>query len=254
MRLRNIRILVAILFLVGFILWKYQSNHAVASEPMGHLVATGEGPVFQILPAPAVFRQQVPARMQSHLPPDPTPFGNRVKRITGIIHVEATDQTQDLLPDPPYTSDSASVEAEFVTEDGAKWKVIQTRVAPRLKDGTPKLFAGVGMDEIVHGDTGKENPFMPKMKAALTMWGFADVYKDGEIVKTDALLHIMVTSRARSLKDGRYGDYDVTDQPIEEIHLFLNPANKLPAPGGFLHVNWERSTVNDGRTSGQPTD
>jgi len=162
-------------------------------------VAAGGGPVFQILPSPAVFRNQVPAKMQSGLPQGPTPFGNRVARISGTIHVEATDRTGDLLPDAPYTRDSASVEAEFVTADGAKWKIVQTRVAPRLKDGTPKLFAGVGIDQIVHGNTGRENPLMPKMKAALTMWGFADVYKDGALVKADALLHIMVTSRARSL-------------------------------------------------------
>jgi len=181
--------------------------------------------------------------MRGNLPGDPTPFGNRVAKISGAIHVEATDRTEHLLPDAPFSLDSASVEGEFVTQDGAKWKVVQTRVAPRLKDGTPKLFAGVGIDKIVHGDTGRENPLMPKMKAALTMWGFADVYKNGALVGTDALLHIMVTSRARSPEDGRYGSYDVTDQPIEEIHLFLNPANHLPAPGGFLHVNWERSIV-----------
>jgi len=119
----------------------------------------------------------------------------------------------------------------------------ETAVTPRLKDGSPKLFAGVGIDKIVHGDTGRENPLMSKMKAALTMWGFANVYKDDKLVKTGALLHIMVTSRARSMEDGRYVSYDLTVQPIEEIHLFLNPANELQAPGGFLHVNWERSTM-----------
>lgn len=230
-------------FLLAFALAGCQTNHAVHAGPIHHLVATGGGRVFQILPAPAWFRDQVRPAMRGNLPPDPTPFGNRVARISGTIHVEATDRTEAPLPDPPYTRDSASVEAEFVTEDGAKWKVVQTRVAPRLKDGSPKLFAGVGIDKIVHGDTGRENPLMPKMKAALTMWGFADIYKDGELVKTDALLHIMVTSRARSTEDGQYGSYDVTAQPIEEIHLFLNPANRLPTPGGFLHVNWERSTV-----------
>ncbi len=230
-------------FLLAFALAGCQTNQAVRSGPVSHLVATGAGAVFQILPAAAVFRDRVPAPMRGNLPPDPTPFGNRVARISGTIHVEATDRTEKLLPEAPYTRDSASVEAEFVTEDGAQWKVVQTRVAPRLEDGSPKLFAGVGIDEIVHGDTGRENPLMPKMKAALTMWGFADVYKDGVVVKSDALLHIMVTSRARSPEDGRYGSYDVTAQPIEEIHLFLNPANRLPAQGGFLHVNWERSTV-----------
>ncbi len=220
-----------------------QGHRAAPPEPARHVAATGGGPVFQILPAPAVFRDRVPAAMRGRLPADPTPFGDRVARISGTIRVEATDRTEDLLPNAPYTRDSGSAEAEFVTQDGAKWKVVMTRVAPRLEDGTPKLFAGVGIDKIVHGDTGKENPLMPKMKAALTMWGFADIYKNGVLVKRDALLHIMVTSRARSPQDGRYIDYDVTAQPVEEIHLFLNPSNELPAPGGFLHVNWEGSTV-----------
>jgi hypothetical protein len=213
------------------------------SAPDLHLLATGGGPVFQMLPAPAVFRDRVPAPMSDKLLPDPTPFGDRVERISGTIQVEATDRTEELLPDAPYTLDIASAEADFVTADGAEWRVVQTRVAPRLLDGTPKLFAGVGIDEIVHGDTGKENPLMPKMNAALTMWGFADVFTDGVLVKSDALLHIMVTSRVRSLEDGSYSEYDMTSQPVEEIHLFLNPANGLPTPGGYLHVNWERSTV-----------
>ncbi|MFQ5701466.1 MAG: hypothetical protein ACE5HU_06455 [Acidobacteriota bacterium] len=216
---------------------------APGEEPARHVVAEGGGPVFQIFPSPAVFRDRVPERMRGALPEDPTPFGNRVARISGTIHVEATDRGDDLLPDSPYTNDEAAVQAEFVTEDGARWKVVQTRVAARLQDGSPKLFAGVGVDKVVHGETGKESPLMPKMKAALTMWGFADIYKNGKLVKSDALLHIMATSRARSAQDGQYGSYDVTSQPIEEIHLFLNPANKLPAPGGFIHVNWERSTV-----------
>jgi len=221
----------------------FQSCEVQPPKAKRHVVATGGGPVFQMLPSPAVFRDQVPEKMRGKLPQDPTPFGNQVARISGTIHVEATDRSDELLPDAPYTTDSAAVEAEFITEDSAHWKIIQTGVAARLKDGSPKLFAGVGIDQIVHGETGKENPLMPKMKAALTMWGFADVYKDGKRIKTDALLHIMVTSRARSLDKGQYGSYDVTNQPIEEIHLFLNPGNKLPAPGGFLHVNWEKSTV-----------
>ncbi len=35
----------------------------------------------------------------------------------------------------------------------------------------------------------------------------------------------------------------MTSQPVEGIHLFLNQANELPTPGGYLHVNWGRSTV-----------
>jgi len=238
-----ISVLMLFTFWLTVVLAGCRMNQEAPSGTVGHVEATGGGPVFQMLPSKAVFRNHVPVSMRGHLPPDPTPFGNRVAKISGTIHVEATDRTEALLPEAPYTRDRASVEARFVTADGARWHVVQTRVAPRLKDGSPKLFAGVGIDRIVHGATGKENPLMPKMNAALTMWGFAKVYKNGVLVKNDALLHIMVTSRARSPENGLYGSYDVTDQPVEEIHLFLNPANHLPAPGGFLHVNWERSIV-----------
>lgn len=220
-----------------------QANPPALEEPAPHLVATGGGPVFQILPDSAVFRDSVPEALRADLPPDPTPFGNRVVRISGTIRVEATDATEDLLADSSGTRDSAAVEAEFVTEDGARWKVVQTRVAPQEPNGSPHLFAGLGIDRTVHGNTGMENPLMPRMKAALSMWGYADVYQNDDLVKTDAVLHIMVTSRARSLEGGRYGAYDVTAEPIEEIHLLLSPDNNLASPGGFLHVNWERSTV-----------
>ncbi|MFQ5678576.1 MAG: hypothetical protein ACE5HP_03875 [Gemmatimonadota bacterium] len=212
-------------------------------EPPQHIDAVGGGPVFQILPAAAVFRDRVPEEMRATLPNDPTPFGDEVALISGTIRIEATDRSDQLLPDPPYTADEASVTAEFTTEDGARWRVEQTRVAARLPDGSPRLFAGVGIGQVVHGDTGRENPLMPKMTATLTMWGFADVFRDGDLVKRDALLHVMFTSRARDLEDGHYLSYDVTQQPVEEIHLFLNPGNRLPAPGGFLHVNWERSKI-----------
>ena len=228
---------------LAFLLAASQPTQVFSATPVRHVEATGGGPVFQILPSPAVFRDQVPASMGHHLMADPTPFGNRVARISGTIHLEASDRGDVLLSAPPYTTDRADVEAEFTTPDGAKWKVVQTGVAARLPDGSPKLFAGVGTEKVVHGDSGKENPLMPKMHAALTMWGFADVYKNGKLVKRGALLHVMVTSRARSPENGQYRGYDVTTRPIEEIHLFLNPANKLPAPGGFLHVNWERSVV-----------
>ncbi|MFQ5689310.1 MAG: hypothetical protein ACE5HQ_03450 [Gemmatimonadota bacterium] len=203
----------------------------------------GADPVYQILPSAAAFSDRLPERLRESPPGDATPFGNRVARISGTIRIRAVDRGDDLLPDPPYTRDEARVTAEFTTADGTQWRIRQTRVAARLPDGSPRLFAGVGMDQLVHGDTGRENPLMPKMEAALTMWGFADVFKDGELVKRDALLHIMLTSRARDLEDGHYLDYDVSGQPVQEIHLFLNPGNQLPAPGGFLHVNWERSKM-----------
>lgn len=227
--------------MLGLALALFGYHPSAASER--HLVANGGGPVFQILPSEAVFRDQVPEAMRGDLPPDPTPFGNRVALISGTIEIEATDRGDDPLAEPPYTGDEGKVRAEFITADGARWQVIQTAVAARLDDGSLRLFAGAGMDRVVHGETGRENPLMPKMRAALTMWGRADIFKDGEQIKEDALLHIMVTSRARDPEDGHYLGYDVTDQPIEEIHLFLNPSNRLPAPGGFLHINWERSIV-----------
>ncbi|MFQ5719755.1 MAG: hypothetical protein ACE5IK_09400 [Acidobacteriota bacterium] len=198
---------------------------------------------YQALPAPAVFRSQVPDSLRANLPPDPTPFGNRVQKISGSISIQAWDRTEETRAKPPYTDDAAQVTATFTTADGARWKVVQTEIAARKPDGSSHLFAGLGTNVIVHGDTGKENPLMPKMNAALSMWGPAKVYKDGELVKDDAVLHIMVTSRARTASDFRYQRYDRTGGPVDEVHLFLNPKNHLPAPGGFLHIMWERASV-----------
>lgn len=221
-----------------------QAGEASGGHPVGvHVTARADSIAYQALPAPAVFRSQVPEAMQAGLPPDPTPFGNRVQRAEGSIVIEAWDRTEESRSQPPYTDDSARVEATFTTADGARWKVLQSSVAGRKADGSAFLFGGLGTDVVIHGNTGRENPLMPKMRAALSMWGPAQVYKNDQLVKPDALLHIMITSRARSEPEFHYSDYDRTAGPVDEIHLFLAPGNRLPAPGGFLHMMWERAHV-----------
>lgn len=217
-------------------------------KPSGHFAgkhvrARADKIVFQALPAPAVFRSQVPQAMQAKLPPDPTPFGNQMQSIKGSIVIEAWDRTETSRPEPPYTDDAAKVTAKFSTADGARWKVVQTAIAGRQSDGSAFLFGGLGTDVVVHGDTGKESPLLPKMRAALTMWGPAKVFKNGKLVKSDALLHIMITSRAHTEPDFHYTDYDATAGPVDEIHLLVDPQNQLPAPGGYLHIMWERAEV-----------
>jgi hypothetical protein len=221
-----------------------QASEESGGHPLSaHVTARADSIVYQALPAPAVFRSQVPEAMQAGLPPDPTPFGDRVQMTGGSIVIEAWDRTEESRPQPPYSDDGAKVEATFTTADGAPWKVIQSSVAGRKADGSAFLFGGLGTDVLVHGNTGRENPLMPKMRAALSMWGPAQVYKDDQLIKSDALLHVMVTSRARTEPDFHYSDYDRTLGPVDEIHLFLNPQNRLPAPGGFLHMMWERANV-----------
>jgi len=221
-----------------------ESREVRGGHPAGkHVIARADSIVYQSLPAPAVFRSQVPQAMRARLPPDPTPFGNRVQMTEGSIVIEAWDRTGESRPRPPYTDDRAKVEATFTTADGARWKVVQSAVAGRKADGSAFLFGGVGTDVVVHGNTGRENPLMPKMRAALSMWGPAQVYKDDKLIESEALLHIMITSRARTDPHFYYTDYDMTRGPVDEIHLFLNPRNRLPAPGGFLHITWERARV-----------
>lgn len=75
------------------------------------------------------------------------------------------------------------------------------------------------------------------------MWGPAKVYKIHKLVKSNALVHVMISSRDRTKPNFHYSGCNMTRGPVDEIHLFRNPHNRLPAPSGFLLVMLEGATV-----------
>jgi hypothetical protein len=96
-----------------------------------------------------------------------------------------------------------------------------------------------------HGASGVHTPLVPTIQSSLALWAFAHLYKNDELVTDGAMVHVMLLSRTRRTKDWALDCWDCTERPIEELQLQVTPAPNTPpfdAPGGFLFVNWEKSS------------
>ena len=221
---------------------------AGGDEPMENVKVmrvTGGGPVIQILPGPfpfadsamAVIRNR-PADQQADLTHKAHmgPYSNNVAVTTGDISLVAIDRGA--------SGDSVSGVAEFTAQDGARWKAVMDRVQTKDIPFNPR-FGGVIMGLFYHGASGVHTPLVPTIQSSLALWAFAHLYKNGQLVTNEAMVHVMLLSRTRSTSDWALDCWECSDRPIEELQLQLTPAPGAPpfdAPGGFLFVNWEKSS------------
>jgi hypothetical protein len=189
---------------------------------------TGGGPVIQILPGPYPFADSA-AAVIAERPDDQRedlthkahmgPYSNNVARIDGAIDVIAIDR-------------------------GGHWKVVMDRVQTRDIPDNPR-FGGVIMGLFYHGASGVHTPLVPTIQAQVALWAYAHVWRDDQLVTDGALVHIMLLSRTRRDGDYALACWDCSRNPIEELQLQVTtPAGTAPfqAPGGFLFVNWEKSS------------
>jgi len=205
----------------------------------------GGGPVIQILPGPFPFADSAAAVIRNR-PPDQQadlnhkaqmgPYSNNVATISGDLSLVAIDRGA--------TSDSVSGVAQFMAQDGARWKVVMDRVQTKDIPFNPR-FGGVIMGLFYHGASGVHTPLVPTIQSSLALWAYAHLYKNDQLVTDDAMVHIMLLSRTRRTSDWALDCWDCSDRPIEELQLQVTPAAGTPpfdAPGGFLFVNWEKSS------------
>jgi hypothetical protein len=206
---------------------------------------TGGGSVIQILPGPFPFADSAAAVISSR-PDDQRedlthkahmgPYSNNVARIDGAIDVVAIDRGA--------SGDSVSGVATFTTQDGARWKVAMDRVQTRDIPDNPR-FGGVIMGLYYHGASGVHTPLVPTIQSQVALWAYAHVWRDDQLVTDGALVHIMLLSRTRRDGDYALACWDCSRNPIEELQLQVTaPPGTAPfqAPGGFLFVNWEKSS------------
>ena len=216
---------------------------------------TGGGPVIQILPGPFPFADSAMGVIRNR-PPDQQadltkkahigPYSNNVATIAGTISLVAIDRGA--------SEDSVSGVAAFATEDGAHWKVVMDRVQTKDIPFNPR-FGGVIMGLFYHGASGVHTPLVPTIKSSLALWAFAHLYKNDQLVTDNAMVHVMLFSRTRRTSDWALDCWDCSDRPIEELQLQVTPAPNTPAfdaPGGFLFVNWEKSSGKGALHAGIP--
>jgi hypothetical protein len=119
--------------------------------------------------------------------------------------------------------DAMDVVADF-TSGGSTYRVSVTRAMPRHPEGKYAMWMGVAYEHALHGDTGIGTDRLPKVTPEISLWGWAEVTKDGVVIATMAPAHVMV------MEDG----------PMPGIALEVAAETKslLGAPDGYLHVLW----------------
>jgi plastocyanin len=216
----------------------------VTAAPAEPIRVTGGGPVIQILPGPFPFPDSAGPILKSfgeehealESQSQNGPYSNNVAPISGTFTFSAWDKGA--------IRDSVDGTAEFTTQDGARWKVVLDRVQTKDVPHHPK-FGGVIRGLYYHGATGVHTPLVPTINSAVALWSIAHLYRNGERVTDNAYVHVMLLSRTRRDKDYALACWDCSKNRIEELQLQITPAPgepKFDAPGGFLFVNWERSS------------
>jgi len=236
---------------------KYEAGHEDTDEQGDHeqgerygggakmMKVAGAGPVIQILPGPFPFADSAmtvirnrPADQQTDLTHKAHmgPYSNIVGTISGDISLVAIDRGA--------SGDSVSGVASFTAQDGSRWKVVMDRVQTKDIPFNPR-FGGVIMGLFYHGASGVHTPLVPTIQSSLALWAFAHLYKNDQLVTDNAMVHVMLLSRTRRTSDWALDCWDCSGRRIEELQLQVTPAPNTPpfdAPGGFLFVNWEKSS------------
>jgi hypothetical protein len=224
-------------------------GHGQAVASVDHprtLRITGGGPVVQILPGAFPFADSAAALIRTR-PADQQadlrgkaqhgPYSNEVAPASGTFALTAVDRGA--------SGDSVGGEARVTTRDGARWRVVMDRVQTRDIPFNPR-FGGVIMGLFYHGASNVHTPLVPTIRSTVALWAYAHVYRDGRLVTDDALVHVMLLSRTRRPGDFHLSCWDCSRNPVQELQLQVTTAPGQPvldAPGGFLFVNWERSSA-----------
>jgi len=214
------------------------------STGVGAIRVTGGGPVIQILPGPFPFPDSAAPILQQfgdereglESQVKNGPYSNIVVPSSGTFTFTAWDKGA--------TRDSVDGVAEFTTQDGARWKLVLDRVQTKDVPHHPR-FGGVILGLYYHGNTGVHTPLVPTINSAVALWAFGHLYRNDALVTDNALVHVMLLSRTRRDGDFALACWDCSKNRIEELQLQILPGPgepKLDAPGGFLFVNWEKSS------------
>jgi hypothetical protein len=217
---------------------------ATPGAPGHSIQVTSGGPVIQILPGPFPFPDSAAPTIKQFGAEQPGleaqikngPYSNNVAPISGTFTFTAWDKGA--------SRDSVDGVAEFTTQDGTRWKLLMDRVQTQDVPHHPR-FGGVILGLYYHGNTGVHTPLVPTIRSDVALWAVAHLYRNDALVTNNAQVHVMLLSRTRRDGDFALECWDCSKNPIDELQLQITPATgeaKFDAPGGFLFVNWEKSS------------
>ena len=219
-------------------------SDAPAPAAIREIRVTSGGPVIQILPGPFPFPDSAAPILQAfgdereglESQVKNGPYSNNLARVSGTFSFTAWDKGA--------TRDSVNGIAEFSTQDGAHWKLVLDRVQTKDVPHHPR-FGGVILGLYYHGVTQVHTPLVPTINSAVALWAVGHLYRNGIAVTDNAMVHVMLLSHTRRERDFALACWDCSKNKIDELQLQILPGPgepKFDAPGGFLFVNWERST------------
>ncbi len=217
------------------------------SEPSRSIQAirvTSGGPVIQILPgafpfpdsAASILQQFGDEREGLESQVKNGPYSNNVAPIAGTFTFTAWDKGA--------VRDSVDGTAAFTTQDGARWRLVLDRVQTKDVLHHPR-FGGVIFGLYYHGNTAVHTPLVPTINSAVALWAVGHLYKNDTLVTDNAMVHVMLLSRTRRDGDFALACWNCSKNKIEELQLQVLPGPgdpKFASPGGFLFVNWEKSS------------
>ncbi len=257
------------------------ATHRASSVPLGtNITIEASSDVIWIFPGkreldPEVFGTPDEPAMLEQLPMEermvsedgksftmtkgPTAFSDKVESVSGQIRIAVDDRTP---LDNPNSLDQADLIAEFTDPKGMnEYKVELEELINVGPDH--QFFGGVGTDVYMHGSTGIGSPLEVSVFAYVTLWGYGNVYRNGEMVGENRLIHSMVTPRVRD-EDGTLGFSQGEDLMELSVHLVLPPTKIVngkpmenPTPTGFelpngqeqpfFHVNFRNVNIHGNR-------
>ncbi|MHB8625812.1 MAG: SUMF1/EgtB/PvdO family nonheme iron enzyme [Aggregatilineales bacterium] len=154
---------------------------------------------------------------------------------------------------------SADTPPQLTTKTG-HWMIVHNT----FDNSNPFFQGGIAVSATMHGNSGHEGPFYPKMTSTLSTWGWSDVYLDGELLMSHIGTHTMFSKGLRDAQheilrapgaccyspgDPAAGYLDPTGSQIEFL-LFVTPAGGgsdygSAAPGAqtWVELNFDTVTV-----------
>jgi hypothetical protein len=159
------------------------------------------------------------------------PFAiDRAVPTTGRINVDVIDEGGRWSP--LQSKDTMDLKAELThPADGGTYRVVVTTPMRQEPEGRYTTWFGVAFGHAHHGSTGIDTPALPRVAAELAVWGYADVYRDGQLVAAGVPAHMMVVKRDQGTLPGQ---------------VFLSVAsekkNLVSVPDGYLNIIWLQAT------------
>lgn len=167
-----------------------------------------------------------------------TPFSDWREVGVGSIDMEVVDAT---AIDGARTKDEVRFEATFESPDNKHtYRVTAEKAIPHGM--AYPFFGGVVTNHLLHGGTGIGTRLMPTEFTYVAFWAMGNIYRDGELVNENHLVHVMVTEIVRGEGYALHFDGGVGDPPSgQTLHLMVpafrpTPEGLQPAPvkSGFV--------------------